>query len=164
MSAMRTTRKPFHFGDKYRFRKNVFLSERIFSLNLNELGQGFHSQTIRNCSKFFFSEISKHNKKTISMISCTVEFYIISLKQGFGADLFGGGSGNFLAGAGSGSCSSSFSCEHKNCQRIVKNTRVSEPACFGAAQAWRIFFPEPAPASEDILLAFCTFFEVLKYV
>ena len=77
------------------FEKQNFLSERIFSLNLNELSQGFHSQTIRNCSKFFFSEISKHNKKTISMISCAVEFYIISLKQGFGADLFGGGSGNF---------------------------------------------------------------------
>ena len=28
--------------------------------------------------------------------------------------------------------------------------RVSEPACFGAAPAPRIFFPEPAPAPEDI--------------
>ena len=42
-------------------------------------------------------------------------------------------------------------------------TRVSEPACFGAAPAPRIFFPEPAPAPEDI--AFLHIFEVgINYV
>ena len=30
--------------------------------------------------------------------------------------------------------------------------RVSEPACFRAAPAPRTFFPEPAPAPEDIAL------------
>ena len=44
------------------------------------------------------------------------------------------------------------------------STMVSEPACFGAAPAPRIFFPraDPAPAPEDI--AFLTFFELLKYI
>ena len=40
--------------------------------------------------------------------------------------------------------------------------RVSKPACFGAAPAPRIFFPEPAPAPVD--KAFFHNFEGLKYV
>ena len=40
--------------------------------------------------------------------------------------------------------------ENVHFTKTVVTIRVSEPACYVAATAPRIFFPEPAPALEDI--------------